>query len=74
MPISSDDLWGTEASGAASPDHCKYCYQDGKFTQPDLTMQQMIDLCVPFMVEKGMDAEYARKIMTDSLPKLKRWC
>ena len=39
----------------------------------DLTLPQMMDLCVPFMVEKGMDATSARKILEDCLPKLKRW-
>lgn len=73
MPITSDELWGKEASGAASQEYCAYCYLNGKFTQPDLSMQQMMDLCVPFMVEKGMDAASARKILEDCLPKLKRW-
>ena len=73
MPITSGELWGKEASGAASQEYCTYCYQEGKYTQPDLTLPQMMDLCVPFMVEQGMDEASARKILEDFLPKLKRW-
>lgn len=50
-----------------------YCYQGGKFTQPELSMTEMMDICVPFMQEQGMDAGQARKILADFLPTLKRW-
>jgi hypothetical protein len=38
-----------------------------------MTMDDMIETCVPFMVEQGMTEEIARDLLTESLPKLKRW-
>lgn len=72
MPL-TEEVLGTEATGAKSPDYCHFCYVNGAFKQPEMTMEQMIELCVPFMVEGGMAKETATQIMRQSLPHLKRW-
>ena len=74
MPLSKDEDFGTNAGGTKNEDYCAYCYKDGKFTE-DLTMEGMIERCVPFMVEanKDMTAEKARKSMQEWFPALKRW-
>ena len=72
MPM-TDELYGTEADGNKSEDYCKYCYQNGKFTG-DMTMEEMIDFCVPKTVENtDMDEESARKMLNQMFPQLKRW-
>lgn len=73
MPL-TDEMLGTNADGSANGEYCKYCYQDGKF-QFEGTMEEMIDLCVPYMVQADptMTGETARKIMSETLPNLKRW-
>jgi hypothetical protein len=38
-----------------------------------MTMDDMIETCVPFMVEQGMAEDSARDLLKESLPKLKRW-
>jgi len=74
MPMDKPELFGTEADVSGSPDYCVYCYKDGKFTEPDITMEQMIDKCVKHMVEqKIMPEEKARSLMTKYLPHMKRW-
>lgn len=75
MPMGdTDDLYGTNEDGSKSKDYCKYCYDNGKFTA-DCNMEEMIDFCVPHMVEahKEMSKEEARKMMMDVFPHLKRW-
>jgi hypothetical protein len=74
MPLSKDEDFGSNVDGAKNKDYCAYCYKDGKFTQ-DITMEGMIEMCVPFMVEanKDMTAEMARKSMHEWFPSLKRW-
>ena len=72
MPM-SDDLFGTNADGTANHEYCKYCYVNGAFTAPDMTMEEMIEVCVPFMVEQGMSKESATCLLKEHLPKLKRW-
>ncbi len=72
MPMSDDDF-GTEKDGSESLDYCKYCYHDGEFTR-DVTMEEMIDFCVPKTAEAtGMSEEEARKMSEEVFPKLKRW-
>jgi hypothetical protein len=72
MPM-TEDLYGTNADGTISTDYCKYCYARGNFIAPDLTKEDMIEICIPFMVEQGMPEENARILLETYLPKLKRW-
>lgn len=73
MPITATELYGTDKDGSPSADYCRYCYQDGAFTQEEASLQDMIETCVPFMVEKGMEEAAARTMLQSSLPHLKRW-
>ena len=50
-----------------------YCYEDGNFRKPSETMEEMIETCVPFMKENGMEEKEAREILNNCLPHLKRW-
>ena len=74
MPIGDLAECGTEKDGTKSSDYCQYCYEDGAF-KGDMTMEQMIDFCVPF-VSKGepyKNEEEARTEMMKYFPTLKRW-
>jgi len=48
------------------------CYRAGKFTEPDLTMEGMIEKVVPIL-GRSVGEEEARKEMTAVLPALERW-
>ena len=72
MPL-SEGAYGTNADGSVNYDYCSYCYENGTFVAPDLTMEEMIAICVPYMVEQGMQEEDALSILENTLPKLKRW-
>lgn len=73
MPMEGME-YGTEADGTPSPDYCAYCYKDGKFSG-EMTMEEMIDFCTPFMVQNhpDMTAEQAKSQMRQFFPLLKRW-
>lgn len=73
MPL-SPELSGTEADGSKSADYCQYCYQNGAFTG-DMTMEEMIDFCTPFMVQNNpnLTPEQAKEQMFRFFPMLKRW-
>jgi hypothetical protein len=73
MPMTSQEHFGTEKNGSLSNDYCSYCYKDGQFSSPDQTMEQMIETCIPFIVQQGMDESEARKSMLAIMPGLKRW-
>jgi len=74
MPLSDETLFGTEKDGSKNEDYCIYCYKEGAFTEPDLTVDMMIEKGVEFLVkEHGIDAEEAKTIMKEAMQTLKRW-
>jgi predicted transcriptional regulator YdeE len=73
MPLLSEELYGTDSNGSVVDEFCKYCYENGAFTQPSFTVDDMIAFCVPFLVEEGMGEQVARDLLAGSLPGLKRW-
>ena len=74
MPLTAPHLLGTEADGEKSPHYCRYCYQHGSFTH-HMTMEEMIDFCVPVEVKLGIfpDEPTARAALSAYLPTLRRW-
>ena len=73
MPLSKDkNGGGTEADGSKSGMYCSNCYQRGKFTLPDITVEQMIVRVKGKMKEMHIPGVlsyfFIRKI-----PTLKRW-
>jgi hypothetical protein len=74
MPLSKPDDFGTNAEGWRQNDYCHYCYQDGKFTQPDITLAEMIKQVVkPAAQATGMTEAEARAMAEENLPRLRRW-
>lgn len=73
MPLTDEALLGTEKEGHKNQDYCTYCYEEGNFKQPNLTVEEMIDICVPHLKGDGMPANEARTMLTSFLPSLKRW-
>ncbi|MCR8644678.1 zinc ribbon domain-containing protein [Paenibacillus sp. N1-5-1-14] len=73
MPMDHEELKGTERDGSQSDLYCKYCYDQGEFVNPDMTQDEMIEICVPHMVQDGMDESQARAMISQMLPQLKRW-
>jgi radical SAM superfamily enzyme len=74
MPLDKPELFGTNADGTKSEEYCTYCFQNGKPTEPNITMEEMIDKCVKIMVQRKIMLErQARGLMTNTIPCLKRW-
>lgn len=73
MPLMKPEDFGTARGGARAPDYCRFCYVDGAFANPGMTMAEMADFCVGVLERQGMAREQARALMTGTLPQLKRW-
>jgi len=73
MPMEGEE-YGSESDGSKSADYCSYCYDNGAFRKEE-TMEQMVEACIPFVIEAGVfkTADEARADMLQSYPKLKRW-
>ena len=73
MPMEKPEDFGTNADGTRSNDYCQFCFQNGKFTDPNITMEQMIDKVAGFAKQMKMSEEQAREMAKTFIPKLKRW-
>ena len=74
MPLVRPDDFGTDPRGYRVNDYCRHCFVNGAFTEPDITMDAMIDRCVGIMAEQGiMSAGSARTLLTDVMPRMRRW-
>ncbi|WP_434748128.1 zinc ribbon domain-containing protein [Paenibacillus amylolyticus] len=73
MPLTSADQFGTEMDGSTTREYCIYCYKDGKFEQPGISLEGMTEMCTTILKEEGMDEESARSMLRNQLPFLKRW-
>jgi hypothetical protein len=73
MPLQKEEECGTNSSGTKSDDYCFHCYQDGRFLDEGITLEEKINKNVKFAVQMGMSESDAMKMASNVLPKLKRW-
>ena len=73
MPIKNDpEKQGTNLDGSKNSEYCNYCFQNGEFTQPDFSANDMQQFCIKKMKEMGFPKPLGW-LFTRSIPKLKRW-
>jgi hypothetical protein len=72
IPLSNPELWGTEKDGSSKKYYCKYCYENGQFTNPQITLEEMKTRVKSKMEEMKLDADTIGMAVS-SLPNLKRW-
>jgi Putative zinc ribbon domain len=72
MPIDGLENNGSEKDGSSSNLYCKYCYQDGAFTTPDMTLAQMKDTVITQMKKRNIPENIIQQAL-NTLPHLQRW-
>ena len=72
MPLDKPELLGTEKDGSKSQEYCAYCYQNGAFINPDMTLPEMKTLVKEQMKKMKIDTGIIDRAV-NSLPDLKRW-
>ncbi len=73
MPFKRDAKGGgSNADGSISTVYCSHCYEDGKFTRPDITVDEMKTLVKGKLKEFGFPGIVAG-LFTRNIPKLERW-
>ncbi len=74
MPLEEPEHYGTDANGAKVDNYCRYCFQGGKFTDPDATMQGMIERVSSMLAQNSdMTEVQAKEMMSEAIPELERW-
>ena len=73
MPMKKDPQdGGTNADGTKNFKYCGYCYENGAFTQPDITVEEMQALVKDQMKKMGF-LGFLAGMFTKNIPKLERW-
>ena len=72
MPLDKPELFGTEKDGSKSKEYCTYCYQNGAFMNPNMTLDEMKTLVKSQMEKMKIDTSIIN-LAIGSLPSLKRW-
>lgn len=59
---------------AGQHEYCEFCFRDGAFTEPGLTLEDMINKSVHYMsTNLNYTEQEAREISLKVIPNLKRW-
>ena len=73
-PLENHEDFGTDADGNRVNDYCLFCFADGQFTEPGLSMKQMIEIVACQMAnETQMPLLRAKDVAWSLVPTLKRW-
>jgi len=74
MPFKNDPKGGgTNADGSKSHKYCSYCYEKGKFTQPDITAVEMQQFVKGKLKEMGVFHRMFAGMFVKGIPHLERW-
>ena len=73
MPLKRDEKGGgTNLDGSKSGMYCSHCYENGKFTMPDMKVTQMQERVKGKLKEMGFPG-FLAGFFTRGIPKLERW-
>ena len=73
MPLSKDPRGGgTNTDGSKSSEYCSRCYEQGVFTQPNITAEEMTALVEGKLPSMHFPGFLARRFAKD-VPTLRRW-
>ncbi|MCK4499693.1 zinc ribbon domain-containing protein [Candidatus Babeliales bacterium] len=74
VPLVNDKVFGKEKDKSKNEVYCTFCYKEGVFTEPEITMEAMIEKCTAILTRQSkIPQEQANKIMNTIIPQLKRW-
>jgi len=74
MPMEIPEDFGTNADQSKNKDYCGFCFRNGRFIDPNITMEQMIDKVADILATNMKMPEAKAKGIADAvIPKLKRW-
>ncbi len=74
MPLSKDPKGGgSNSDGSQSKMYCSYCYENGKFTQPDISAAEMQSFVKGKLKEMGGIYSLLAGLFSRGVPQLARW-
>lgn len=73
MPMQREENFGTNQDGSKNLEYCQFCFQNGKFVDEGITMEQKIIKNIEIAKKMGMPEEKSKELANSTIPKLKRW-
>jgi hypothetical protein len=73
MPMGKPEDFGTNADGSRNEEYCRYCFENGKFIDEGITLEEKIAKNIAIAKQMGMPEDEAEKLAKDVLPNLGRW-
>lgn len=74
MPLMNEQDYGTESDETFSNIYCKYCYQQGNFTNPDATVESIAELGAKIVSDMyQIPADTAVNFVIEQVKVLYRW-
>lgn len=73
MPMVADEDFGTNEDGSKNQEYCRFCFQNGEFSDEGITMEGKIKKSIEIAKSMGMPEKEAKKMANSVIPKLKRW-
>ncbi len=72
IPLDNDAIKGTEKNGLKNQEYCKFCYDQGGFINPNLTIDEMKERVENQMKKLKLSDEVIQEAIS-VLPPLNRW-
>lgn len=73
MPLKRDPKGGgSNADGSRNHSYCSHCYVAGRFTQPEITMEEMRARVIDKLSEMGFP-QFIARFFARNIHKLERW-
>ncbi len=72
IPLENESLRGTNKDGSKNSEYCHYCFQEGAFVNPDMTLVEMQTLVREQMGKMQVPKEVIERSV-NFIPSLKRW-
>ena len=72
MPMEKPGDFGSNADGSKNNEYCHFCFEKGRFTDPDMTKEQMIRKVAGIMKQMNMPDSQIEQVKA-FVPMLKRW-
>ena len=69
-----EGIYGSNRDGSAEHAYCKFCYVGGTFTEPDITIEDMVArTSTHIALERGSSPDESLELARALLPNLGRW-
>lgn len=72
MPMTKSEDFGSDADGSPNEEYCHFCFNNGAFTEPGITLHEMIEKCALILQEMNVPHEQIEQTKA-FIPMLRRW-